>query len=283
MMRDRVGRSSVEMSGDDQGKRENPKLHLEFNPARLAEIIGSAVFVSAEVVNLHFKALIEDNLKLSLERSGVVYKFTGPDLSFDQRRTLHENWVLARAFQELLRAVREALEEAHVVIALVTGKHKVRSNETLEGFLGPFRKKARNLSFPELLAAVNQLLNPKLDFAESYESLQLARNCLEHRAGVVGKTEAKGKTEFVLRFPRVKIFYLRGKEEIEVVAGERVVSGDERPEVEVSMRFEIRERSIPVGTRLAFTLNEFNEIAFACNFFGQQLAARLPKPKIDVP
>ena len=271
------------MTSDERTKKENPKLRLEVNPARLAEIIGSAVFASAEVVNLHFKALTDDNLKRSLEGSGVVYKFTGPDLSLDQRRAMHENWVLARAFQELLRAVREALEEAHVLITLLTRTRRVRSNDTLANFLEPFRKKARNLSFPELLAAINQLLDPKLDFGDAYESLQLARNCLEHRAGVVGNTEAKGGAEFVLRFPRVKIFYLRGNDEIEVVAGERVDAGDGKPEVEVLMRFEVRERSIPVGTRLAFTLNEFNEVAFACNFLGQQLASRLPKPKITAP
>jgi hypothetical protein len=262
--------------------KENPKLHLELNPNRLAEIIGSAVFTSTEVVNLHFNALSVENLNRPINGSGITFIFKGPELNLDQRRAVHESWILGKAFQELLRAVRHALEEAHVMAALLTKEHKIRSNETLAGFLRPFQGKAAGLSFPELLVAVNKLLDPKLDFSDSYKSLQLARNCLEHRAGIVSNVETKNGAEFILNVPRVKIFYLRGQDEIEVLAGERVDAGDGRPEVEVLMRFEVRQRSIPLGERLTFTLSEFNEVAFACNFLGQQLASRLPRPELNV-
>jgi hypothetical protein len=261
--------------------KENPKLLLELNPNRLAEIIGSAVFASTEVVNLHFNALSDENLNRPFEGSGVLYRFKGPELSLDQRRAMHESWILAKAFQELLRAVRHALEEAHVMAALLTKVHKIRSSETLASFLQPFQGKAVGFSFPGLLADVNKLLDLKLDFSDSYKSLQVARNCLEHRAGIVGSIEAKGSAEFVLYVPRVKIFYMRGQDEIEVAAGERVDAGDGRPDVEILMRIDIRQRSISVGERVTFTLLEFNEVAFACNFLGQQLASRLPKPKLS--
>jgi hypothetical protein len=262
--------------------KENPKLHLELNPNRLSEIIGSAVFASTEVVNLHFNALSGEYLNRPLEASGVLFTFKGPDLTLDQHRAMHESWILGKAFQELLRAARHALEEAYIMTALLTKEHKIKSNETLANFLKPFQGKAAGLSFPELLAAVNKLLDPKLDFSDSYKSLQVARNCLEHRAGIVSNIETKGAPAFILNVPRIKIFYLRGGDEIEIAAGERVDSGDGRPEVEVLMRFEARQRSIPVGERLTFTLTEFNEVAFACNFLGQQLASRLPKPKLSV-
>jgi hypothetical protein len=262
--------------------KENPKVHLELNPNRLAEIIGSAVFANTEVVNLHFNALSDESLSKPVQSSGIIFKFGGPELSLDQRRAMHESWILGKAFQELLRAVRHALEEAHVMTALLTKEHKIRSNETLVGFLKPFQAKATGLSFPKLLAAVNELLDPKLDFSESYRSLQLARNCLEHRAGIISDIEAKGGTEFVLNVPRVKIFYLRGQDEIEIMAGERVDAGDGRPEVEILMRFETRQRPVQIGDRLTFTLAEFSEVAFACNFLGTQLANRLPKPKLRV-
>jgi hypothetical protein len=258
--------------------KENPKLRLELNPNRLSEIIGSAVFASTEVVNLHFGALSDENLNRSSDDSGAFYKFRGPELNIDQRRAMHESWILARAFQELLRAVRHAFEEAHVVVALLTKEHSIRSNATLADFLRPFQSKATGLPFPKLLAAVNEFLDPKLDFSDSYRSLQAARNCLEHRAGIVGNIETKGGQEFTLDIPRMKIFYLRGNAEIELVAGERVDAGDGRPEVDILMKFEVRQRSVPTGERLAFTRSEFNEIAFSCNFLGQQLASRLPKP-----
>ena len=94
----------------------------------------------------------------------------GPEVTLDQRRAMHESWILAKAFQELLRSVRHALEEAHVLVALLTKEHKIRSNDTLANFLKPFQSKAAALRFPDLLKAVNELLEPKLDFADSHAS-----------------------------------------------------------------------------------------------------------------
>jgi hypothetical protein len=258
---------------------QNPKLKLELNPNRLSAIIGSAVIASTEIVNLHFRALAAD-LRPAEETSGAVYKFNAPALNAEQRRSMHENWILAKAFQDLLRAVRLALEEAYVMTVLLTRAHRVKSNATLSEFLKPFQSKAAGLKFPDLIAAVNESLDPKLEFADSYKSLQQARNCLEHRDAIVSTIETHGKDTFILKIPRIKIFYLRNGGEIELVAGERVDAGDGREQVEVLMRFEVREKFVALGERLIFTLAEFNEIAFACNFLGQQLSSRLPKPMV---
>ena len=195
---------------------------------------------------------------------------------------MHEDWILGKAFQELLRAVRHALEEAHVMTALITREHKVRSTQTLENFLKSFQRKAAGLRFPELLAAVNELLDPKLDFSNFApvvaDSEKLSGALRWHRKSF----ETRGAPFFILNVPRVKLFYMRGQDEIELAIGERVDAGDGRPEVEILMRFEVRRRSISVGERLKVSLAEFNEIAFACDFLGQQLASRLPKPKLDI-
>jgi hypothetical protein len=266
----------------EQTKKEKPKLHFEVDPRHLAQIVGAAVFTSTEVINLHLSSLSDDNLNRShagLAAGGVFYKFQGPALTNDQRRAMHESWILAKAFQEILRAVRHALEEAHILVSVLNKVHKMKSDGTLAEFLNPFRKKAAGLQFPDLLAAVNELLDPKLEFAESYKSLQIARNCLEHRGGIIGNSETKGAAEFTLSVPRLKVFYQRGNEEVELVVGERVDAGDDRPGVDILMKIETRKRTVPLGDRLTFTLQEFNEIAFACNHLGQQLANGLPKPK----
>jgi hypothetical protein len=193
---------------------------------------------------------------------------------------MHENWMLAKAFQDLLRAVRHALEEAHVCVALLTKKHKISSSTTLAEFLQPFQSKAASLKFPDLLGAVNEKLDSKLDFAESYRSLQLARNCPEYRDGIVSKIETHGGDRFVLSVPRMKLFYMREGAEMEIVEGDVVEPGDDRSHVEILMKLEARQRSVALGERLTFTLAEFNEIAFACHFLGQQLSSKLPRPTI---
>jgi hypothetical protein len=260
------------------------QLQLRLDPGHLAAIIDSAVVSSCEVVNFHFNALAGANLDQPAHtpeaRHTFTHTFKGPELNAAQRRAMHENWILAKAFQELLRAVRDALETAYVFVALLGKTHRVSSSATLVEFLAPFQKKAADLKFPPLLAAVNERLEPKLDFAESYGSLQTVRNCLEHRGGIVSKVDTDGQETFDFSVPRVKIFYMRQGSEVELIAGEKVEPGDDRAEVQIFMRLEVRKRSVSLGERITFTLPEFNEIAFACHFLGTQLATRLPRPMI---
>ncbi|WNV08310.1 hypothetical protein [Tardiphaga sp. 709] len=257
---------------------QKPKINLEINQNRMAQIIGAAVVQSTEVVGLHFEALKTFDLSQPPPSDATFYRFNTPNLNADQRRQIHESWILAKAFQELLRAVRHALEEAHLLVALLTKAHTVRSSETLSVFLKPFQRKAAGLPFWKLMEDVNECLVPKLDFADSYKSLQAARNCLEHRAGVITNVETKGASSFELQTPRMKVFYLRGSTEVEIVIGEAIDSQDDRSEVDVFAKLQTRSRSIPLGERLSFNLAEFNEVAFACNYLGQQLSARLPRP-----
>lgn len=256
---------------------EIPKLQLRLNPARLASIIDSAVVAANEIVNFHFNALTDADLSQPSESSDVRFRIRGPKITSDERRSLHESWILAKAFQELLRAVRHSLEEAYVYVMLLTKQHRIKSSATLSEFLEPYERRASGLSFPKLLDAVNDKLNPKIDFSRAYISLQTARNCLEHRGGVVSKIETHGKDGFEVSVPRIKAYYLRNGAEIELVPGHRVDPGDNRTEVQTFAKIELKKRSFALGERLSFSAVEFNEIAFACHFLGQQLSSRLPK------
>jgi hypothetical protein len=280
--RQEVAKENPEQLQRQEVAKETPEqLQLNLDPGLLATTIDSAVVSSCEVVNFHFNALAGANLDQSAHTPEARYIFKGPELNAAQRRAMHESWILAKAFQELLRAVRDALEKAHVFVALLGKTHRVSSSATLAEFLAPFQKKAVDLKFPALLAAVNERLDPKLDFAESYGSLQTVRNCLEHRGGIVSKFDTDGQETFDFSVPRVKMFYMRQGSEVELSAGERVDPGDDRAEVEIFMRLEVRKRSVPLGERITFTLPEFNEIAFACHFLGTQLATRLPRPMVE--
>jgi hypothetical protein len=167
-----------------------------------------------------------------------------------------------------------------VFVALLTKLHRVKSNGTLADFLAPLQRKAAALSFPELLDAVNKELDPKINFSAAYRSLQAARNCFEHRAGVVSKIETHGKDRFSLCIPRMKMFYLRDGQEVELEFGNVVDPGGNQTEVQVFWKIDTKERSFSIGERLTFTPAEFNEITFACYYLGQQLSSRLAKPKI---
>lgn len=256
-------------------------IELQLDPARLSRIINRAVMTTSEIVNFHFGAIADADLNQPAAAIEQRFRIQGPTMNADQRRSVYEAWMLAKAFQELLRAVRHALEEAHVFVSLLTGAHTLKANSTFADFLKPFQSKAASLKFPKLLDGVNEKLDPKIDFAACYVSLQKARNCLEHRDGVVSTIETHGGTEFVIHFPRPKIYYVRDGAEVELEPGIVVDPGDDRQEVKVYMKIEARERAVPIGQRLSISRTEFNEIAFSCYLLGQQLSSKLPRPKVS--
>jgi hypothetical protein len=261
---------------------ERPSIQLSFNPNRFSTIIDSAVLNANEVVNFYFRELDRADLSEPVEPANVRFRLNGPNMDAAARRAMHENWILSKAFQELIRALRHALEDAHVFISVLTKKHRISSGSTVDGFLSDFRRKAAGLQFPDLLAKVNDLLETKLEFADSYKSLQKARNCLEHRNGIVSHVETHHEDYFYLRVPHMKFFYIRGEEEIEIETGVLIDPGDDREEVETFMRIAEGKRKFSVGERITFTLAQFNEITFACHYLGKQLSAKLPKPSAVV-
>ena len=100
---------------------------------------------------------------------------------------------------------------------------------------------------------------------------------LEHRDGIVSRHDL-GNIDKVLRlsFPRMKLFYLREGEEIELVQDERVDDRSGAASVQILGRLVTRTKGYRLGDRVTFSGSEFTEIAMGCYFFGQQLADALP-------
>jgi hypothetical protein len=235
----------------------------------------NAVVLSSEIVDFFADAVNKADLSKKPSNDATQYKFKSPEISAEERKAMYENWIYLKAFQDLMRGVRASLEEAYVALELLSKPHKTASNTTLEELLAPFRRDAAKLQFPPLLDLVNSKLIPPLNFVEAYRSLQRARNCMEHRGGIVGNVDAPGGGVMILSFPRVKLFYLRGGEEIEVEAGTVIDAQDGKDEVQIIMKLDLREKRFSRYQRLAITIKDFNEIAFACNYFASQLAEKV--------
>jgi hypothetical protein len=253
----------------------NQQIVLELNPAAVLMPAQNAVVLSSEIVDFFENAIHKTDLSKKPANDATQYKFKSPEISAEERRAMYENWIYLKAFQDLMRGVRASLEEAYVFLELISKPHRAASNTTLEDLLAPLRRKATDLNFPALLDQVNSKLKPPLDFVEAYNSLQRARNCMEHRGGIVGDVDAPGGGVMILSFPRVKLFYMRGNEEIELEAGHKVDAQDGKDHVQSYMKLELREKRFSRYQRLHITSKDFNEVAFACNYFASQLAERV--------
>lgn len=213
------------------------------------------------------------------EMSGqsIGYRFEEIGITAEERRATYQNWLLCRAFQELLRGVRESLEEAVLFLALLSRTGEKTTVGQWNQDLANIRRRASNMKFPQLIAAVNSELTEPLAFEAEFLSMQKVRNCLEHRGGIVGAGDVdEGASALTLSFPCRRIFYRRGDEDIDIVPGQTVDAGDGKDEVQILTRLESRSRTYKIGERIVFNANDFNEVAMACHFFAGDLGRKLP-------
>jgi len=260
--------------GDE--KDDSPQLQLTIHPDAIAAPAHRAAAMCREVVDLYFDALAKADLSQAPQlEHGPFFRtrISGPEMSAEERRNRHEHWVLAKAFQDLLRGVRGSLEEAYFCIQLLTAKDlRFESAATLDEALAPFRKKARELNFPDLMERINRSIGQPVAFADAYSSMQMARNCLEHRDGTVTHRDVGEDNKLRLRFPRLKAFVEQHGKEIEIHRNYYV-----EEKTVINFKIELRELEFGLGERLKITPADFEEIAYACIQFGSQLAEQVSK------
>src|SRR3954467_11107624 len=195
------------------------QIEITLHPNGVAAPAQHAAAICREIIDFYFDALARADLGKQPPPHDTFFRYNvhGPNLSEAERRVLHENWILAKVFQGLMRGVRASLEEAYFFIELLSlGKLRAKSDSTLDDLLAPFRLSAAKKKFPPLLEHVNSKLEKPLEFLDAYQSMQDARNCLEHRRGIVSKSDARKDDIMELRFPRVKMYLIDKEEEKEL-------------------------------------------------------------------
>lgn len=138
----------------------------------------------------------------------MAYKYTSLEMSAAERYSLYESWVLSKGFQELARGVHETLEQALIFIEMLKDQPRQTTWAEFQDHVEQLQHRAGRLPFPALLAEINTGLKSPMTFDDDFKSFQKVRNCLEHRAGVVGKPDVDASGHLNLMLPRLKMFYL---------------------------------------------------------------------------
>jgi hypothetical protein len=254
------------------------QMRLTLNPDGVIAAAQSAAIVTAQVVATCLKAFRQDDLLTDEAAGAVGYRFTLTNLDDEQRREVFSNWILTRGFTELLRGIRAALEEAHLYLSVSEWPRTQLTTEAkMQGELAAIRKRANTWNFHELFGEVNRRLTAPVDFEDMATSLQRARNCLEHRAGLIGPKDVDPGTEaLTLRFPGPRLFLVKEGEEFDLPLGERAPGLDIEGPANVMFQLVQREIAFRLGELIALAPNDFFEIALACSIFAQNLGSKLP-------
>lgn len=258
---------------------------ITLNPNGVSAPVQRVVIIASEVVAIALRALAKDDLSQPDMQGGMFgYRFGGLEWDEVERRQTFENWILSKGFQDLARGIRETLEEAALYLEIFSFNSGPTTAGYIDERISKARRKASKLSFPDLLQSVNKKLKEPINFEAEFLSLQKVRNCLEHRGGRVGPSDIDQLTgSMILSFPRIRLFYVRGEEEIELAVGEAIdTQSPENPikdadgQVNILLNRVTRSREYKLGEPVVILASDFYEIAMACNIFAADLASKLP-------
>jgi hypothetical protein len=241
------------------------------NPAGVVNPLVRAVRDSTEVIGLALSAIKSADTSEAPRVPDAFFHYTykaGPR-DPEERRQAYTTWLLAKGYHELARATREMLEEAYLYVEL----YKTIGTTITGKLVFDLREQAGGFRFPVLLARINEALPRSLIFAAEMQSLQKVRNCLEHRNGIVGQSDVDETGKLRLVLPVYAPFAQEEDGDVELHVGYRA-----KKETQIAFRRISRERTYELGERVAFSAEEFSEIAHSCWMLSQDLLDKLPHP-----
>lgn len=257
------------------------RLELKLDANGVVAPAQRAAWQCSEIITFSLQSAAAADLSKQPEivSNTMRYSFTGPPISAEERFKIYENWLLAKGFQDLARGIRETLEEAVFYLEMM----KYQPGKTTVGefneHIAAIRRRAGRLQFPELMAEVNAGLKSPMAFEGEFLLLQKVRNCLEHRAGIVGEVDLNEPGKLTLILPRLKMFYMHQDQEVELEVGAIIDTHEHEglaKGAEILLKHDVRTRSYDLGQQVAFDSKEFSEIAFACHLFAADIGSKLP-------
>lgn len=263
-------------------------LHITLQPDGVAAAANRVIVFATQVIGTALRSLESDDCTQPPSWGGKFgFQFNGLEMTADQRRAEFQNWFIAKGFHDLARGVREGLEEAFMFVTLRNSfLGEVTTLENFEVAAQAAKLRAGALSFPDLMSHVNNSLVERLTFETEFLSLQRVRNCLEHRGGIVGPKDVdQTNRSLTLTFPRLKVFYLKDGQEMELFAGEIYDTQESHffeSQTEIFLRRVNASRCYLEGEPVVIGQRDFFEIALACQMFVDDLAQKLVPQSQDI-
>lgn len=249
------------------------RVPVTLNPDGVAAPIHRSVRLAAEALAVCLPANEAYDFSQAFEIGPPMHRIKfEPIADTDSRRSELSAWIIGQAVGEVARGVRAALEEAYLFSVIATEKPSTIGQ--LQLTVECARRDANGCTNPKLLERLGGLLKGPLMFEAELTSLQRLRNCLEHRAGIVGERDATNDGQMVLALPRLAIMHRVGGEPREVRPNVPLADGEN----ELWVQRVKGETAFRLGERVTLTTERLGEMLLACHLFAADLVERLPVP-----
>lgn len=246
-------------------------VRVTLNAEGVAAPIHRSVRLAAEAMHVCLPSIADHDFTSPFSVGPAIYQVAFEPLPGSAERSAElEAWLLAQAFGEIARGIRSALEEAYLFAKVATmGQATLAQFQRLAS---KARAAANSWPNPRLLAELSNLWTAPLIFDAELQSLQKARNCLEHRSGIVTERDCDGAEALELVLPRLAILTLIGGEEREIQVGVPVDGGL------VWARRDVMRLRFAIGERIRLQPDDVAGVFVGSFHLAADIVERLPLP-----
>jgi hypothetical protein len=220
----------------------------------------------------------------ALPGTGIHYR-VGPSLAEPIESA--RSWLVSCALRDVLAAFQLALEESFLQAQFINlargaedGRIENARPEVVNPILSKSNEAAKSFHWAGLAAKLERLwaavgVPPPSDLVSTIAaltSLAKARNCLEHRQGIVGKPDVDNSDALVVRWVAMRMTLVR-----EDGTHEEARLGEDAGYVESAILHQRRavERSFSLGHPLALTVEDINDICYALTLYAADVQQAL--------
>jgi len=219
-----------------------------------------------------FGLIAADNTtERKLELPGAFFHMApaqNKSLDFETARNEFKQWVLTAAMRDSVEAVHIFLNAARPVcfIYSIANQKEIMGSDWNKGIVED-NKKFHRLGLPDKIKYIEEKYDPSLvpEIKEELLSINLARNCLVHRFGIVTEYDSNSAGGLLVQWSKMEIKVAGPSGERTVGAMARVEAGES-----VSLQYAKAKKLFKKGESVTFTVDEFSELCMTLLFFGMQ-------------
>ena len=187
----------------------------------------------------------------------------------------YPTWALRCGFRDHIEAISPFLEKSREVCAIYSLNilPEVKGRDWNKAVVKE-AKEFHEMGLPAKLEHLQDDYGIELQFGEEVKSINKARNCLVHRAGVVAPRDVNEGDTLIVRWRRYELV-VKGEQ------GERRITPDdpvfEKGEIIRLHADRAVSRRFAFGDSLIFDAQEFSEIGYTLSLFAQDLVHQVQK------
>jgi len=185
-------------------------------------------------------------------------------------------WIIHEGISSMMSAVNACINEASKQL-LTLEYARSDTSKSLSDLLTRVNREGKRLLKEEQIKPLEQRLKwlnehgVVLVNSRFIQSVNEIRNCIEHRSGIVGTRDTKGTNLMNVEWQRMRIFYTKDGNEIELQPGKEYIISDST----IMQGVETVRRSFVLGSKLDISLRDFSDIGFTCWLFALELAQKI--------